>query len=56
MSSLKSGDLLEVRGEWVKDDLFRASYIDIQTDNEPPSCRVKLSPDDAAAEKAFLDW
>ena len=53
-SSLKSGDLLEVRGEWVKDDLFRASYIDIQTDNEPASCKVKLSPDDAAAEKAFL--
>ena len=55
VSSLKSGDLLEVRGEWVKDDLFRASYIDIQTDNEPASCKAKLSPDDAAAEKAFLD-
>jgi hypothetical protein len=53
-SSLKSGDLLEVRGEWVKDDLFRASYIDIQTDNEPASCKVKLSGSDAAAEQAFL--
>ena len=54
VSTLRSGDLLEVRGEWVKDDLFRASYIDVQTDNEPVSCRVRLSPDDAAAEKAFL--
>ena len=53
VSSLKSGDLLEVRGEWVK-DVFRASYIDIQTDSEPASCKVKLSPDEAAAEKAFL--
>ncbi|MGH9219998.1 MAG: hypothetical protein ACRD1W_11895 [Vicinamibacterales bacterium] len=53
-SSLKSGDLLEVRGEWVKDDLFRASYIDIQTDNEPAGCKVKLSASDAAAEQAFL--
>lgn len=53
-SELKSGDLLEVRGEWVKDDLFRASYIDIQTDHEPASCKVKLSPGDAAAEQAFL--
>jgi hypothetical protein len=53
-SSLKSGDLLEVRGEWVKDDLFRASYIDIQTDNEPASCKVKLSADKAAAEQLFL--
>jgi hypothetical protein len=55
VSSLMSGDLLEVRGEWVKDDLFRASYIDIQTDNEPASCQVKLSADKAGAEQAFLD-
>ena len=54
VSSLKSGDLLEVRGEWVKDDLFRASYMDIQTDNEPASCKVKLSREDAAEEQAFL--
>ena len=54
VSSLKSGDLLEVRGEWVKDDLFRASNIDIQTDNEPASCKVKLSADKAAAEQLFL--
>lgn len=54
VSSLASGDLLEVRGEWVKDDLFRATYIDIQTDNEPLVCRVKLSPEEAAAEQAFL--
>ena len=54
VSSLKSGDLLEVRGEWVKDDLFRASNINIQTDNEPASCKVKLSASDAAAEQAFL--
>lgn len=54
VSSLKSGDLLEVRGEWVKDGLFRASYIDIQTDYEPTSCKVKLSADEAAAEQEFL--
>ena len=54
VSTLKSGDLLEVRGEWTKDDLFRASYIDVQTGHEPVSCRVKLSPEDAAAEQAFL--
>lgn len=54
VSSLRSGDLLEVRGEWVNDDLFRASYIDVQTDTEPASCRVKLSAEEAAAEQAFL--
>lgn len=54
VSSLKSGDLLEVRGEWMKDGLFRASYIDIQTDYEPTSCKAKLSADEAAAEQEFL--
>ena len=54
VSTLKSGDLLEVRGEWVKGDVFRASHIEIQTDKEPASCKVKLSADEAAAEKAFL--
>lgn len=54
VSTLKSGDLLEVHGEWVRSDLFRASHIYDRTDNEPAGCRVKLSPADAAAEQAFL--
>jgi hypothetical protein len=51
--TLSSGDLLEMRGEWVK-DVFRASYVDIITDTEPSSCKVKLSPGEVAAEKEFL--
>ena len=54
VSSLKSGDLLEVHGEWVKSDLFHASHIYVLTDQEPASCKVKLSPAEAAAEKEFL--
>jgi hypothetical protein len=52
--TLRSGDLLELDGKWDGRDVFRASSINVLTDHEPPGCRVKMSPEDAAAETAFL--
>jgi hypothetical protein len=54
VGNLKIGDLLEVRGEWVSDGLYKASFIDVLTDSEPPSCRGKLSAEEVAAERTFL--
>lgn len=54
VGTLRSGDLLELDGTWDGRDVFRASSINVINDVEPPSCRVKMSPEDAAAETAFL--
>ena len=55
-SSLKSGDLLEVRGDWPSKDLLRASSIDVITDKESSSCRTQArrgeNKDDTAAREA----
>src|SRR5712691_1439318 len=40
VSSLKSGDLLELRGKRTKNDLLQASYIRVMTNDEPSSCRA----------------
>ena len=39
-SSLKSGDLLEVRGEWPEKGLLKASSINVITDKEDDTCRA----------------
>ena len=38
VSSLKPGDLLEVKGTWVSKDLLQASSINILTNYEPSFC------------------
>jgi hypothetical protein len=38
-SSLKPGDLLEIRGSWPKKGLLQASSIRVMTDTEPSFCR-----------------
>jgi hypothetical protein len=39
VSSLKSGDLLEIRGSWPKKGLLQASSIRVMTDTEPSFCQ-----------------
>jgi hypothetical protein len=41
VSTLKSGDLLELRGKWPREGLLQASYIRVMTNEEPSSCRTK---------------
>ena len=38
VNSLKPGDLLEIRGNWVSKDLLQASSINVITDIEPSFC------------------
>jgi hypothetical protein len=40
VSSLKPGDLLEIRGTWPSKDLLTASSIEVVTDREPSFCRT----------------
>jgi hypothetical protein len=40
VSTLRSGDLLELSGEWKSDSLYRASGIRILTDEESSKCRA----------------
>src|SRR5262249_49517542 len=40
VSSLKPGDLLEVRGDWTTKDLLKANSIDVITEREPSFCRT----------------
>jgi hypothetical protein len=40
VSSLKPGDLLEIRGTWPSKDLVKASSIEVVTDREPTFCRT----------------
>jgi len=63
VSTLKSGDLLEVGGTWTKKGEIKASSIRILTDDEPASCRRKAERAEVkeqtaareAAERRFLD-
>lgn len=63
VSSLKPGDLLEVRGTWASKDLLRASAITVITDREPSFCRNQAQRGEMdaettsreAEEQAFLD-
>jgi hypothetical protein len=48
VSSLKPGDLLEVRGTWPSKDVLQASSIEVVTDREPSFCR-------SAARRGELD-
>ncbi|MDQ6799547.1 MAG: hypothetical protein M3041_01785 [Acidobacteriota bacterium] len=55
VSSLKPGDLLEIRGTWASKDLLKASSIEVVTDREPSFCRTaarrgELSDDTQARE------
>lgn len=63
VSSLKPGDLLEIRGDWKEKGLLHASSIDVITDKENTTCRDDArrdeSKEDTAAresdEAKFLD-
>ena len=63
VGSLKSGDLLEVRGAWQSKDLLQASSITVLTNQEPSFCttaarRGEMSAETAAREaqeQRFLD-
>lgn len=63
VSTLRSGDLLEISGTWTKEREIRASSIRVLTDDEPGSCRdharrgetAKETEAREAAERRFLD-
>jgi hypothetical protein len=62
VSTLRSGDLLEVGGTWTKKGEIRASSIRVLTDTEPDGCRKapkgeteKEAAARAAADQRFLD-
>jgi len=63
VSTLASGDLLEIGGTWTKKAEIRASYIRVLTDDEPDPCRRNAARGEtkeqtaarAAAEQRFLD-
>jgi hypothetical protein len=40
VSSLRPGDLLEIRGTWPSKDLIKATSIEVITDREPSFCRT----------------
>lgn len=40
VSSLKPGDLLEIKGSWPSKDLLQANSINVITDYEPSFCRT----------------
>jgi hypothetical protein len=63
VSSLKPGDLLEIRGSWPKKDLLQASSIRVMTDSEPSFCQSHARRGESsettkvreADERKFLD-
>jgi hypothetical protein len=63
VSTLKTGDLLEISGEWTKEREIRASLIHVITDDEPGTCRTRARKGETkedtaareAAERRFLD-
>jgi hypothetical protein len=63
VSTLRSGDLLEVAGTWTKKGEIKASSIRILTDDEPDSCKRGAPAGETkeqtaareAAEQRFLD-
>ncbi len=50
VSSLKPGDLLEIRGSWPSKGLLRASSINVITDREPSFCRTAARRGEYGAE------
>ena len=50
VSSLKSGDLLEVRGAWKSKELLEASSITVLTNQEPSFCTASARRDEIAPE------
>ena len=50
VSSLRSGDLLEVRGAWKSKELLQASSITVLTNQEPSFCTASARRDEIAAE------
>lgn len=52
VSSLKPGDLLEIRGDWQKDGLLKASSINVITDKENTSCRADARRDESREDTA----
>ena len=52
VSSLKPGDLLEIRGSWPSKELLRASSINVITDREPSFCRTAARPGEYQADTA----
>jgi hypothetical protein len=63
VSSLKPGDLLEIRGSWPKKGLLQASSIRVMTDTEPSFCQSHARHGESseatrmreADERKFLD-
>ena len=64
VASLRSGDLLEVRGAWPSKDLLQATSINIITDHEPSFCTISARRNESTAgetsareadEQRFLD-
>jgi hypothetical protein len=63
VSSLKPGDLLEIRGSWPKKGLLQASSIRVMTDAEPSFCQSHARRGESsettkmreADERRFLD-
>ena len=52
VSSLKAGDLLEVRGDWPSKDLLKASSITVITDKENATCRAHARLRESKADTA----
>ena len=52
VGSLKSGDLLEVRGTWPSRDLLQATSINVVTDYEPSFCTTAARRGEIAGETA----
>jgi hypothetical protein len=49
VSSLKRGDLLEIRGSWPKKDLLQASSIRVMTNSEPSFCTSRARKGEISA-------
>jgi hypothetical protein len=52
VGSLKSGDLLEVRGTWPSKDLLQATSISVITDYEPSFCTTSARRGEMSGETA----
>jgi hypothetical protein len=52
VGSLKSGDLLEVRGTWPSQDLLQATSISVITDYEPSFCTTSARRGEMSGETA----
>ena len=52
VGSLKSGDLLEIRGAWPSKDLLQATSINVITDYEPSFCATSARRGEISGETA----